>query len=519
MTDFLADAGFDQTTALLCAPASAVCSRAKTVLHDKFYTPHDVASRCVARVMEVVGLRPDDLYIEPSAGAGAFCAHLPGDRLMALDIAPEAPDIETQDFLTFQFPDHAGRLIVIGNPPFGHNGTLARAFLRKAMEHADTVAYILPASYAKPSMQRGIDRFFHLVHEESLPGQHFETHLGDRIVNTVFQIWRRQAVPRDIAPETIGETDLAFTKDLNQADLVIRRVGARAGVILPVPDLDADGAPPKGYANSSNHYIRSIGCDPATLATRLETLGLRALAAENGIMPSLPKPALIAAYDKVWRAKELPCPVSEAFADEAGMHASERLGARCGIGLKDFGAPDRLDRLPGAARMDVVGDDTANAISHSGRSSNWSDQGRLLGEFTDGREADGSSGEVDCAREASVPLRSPGIASQPQQPETSTPPQSRCPWPALRDLVPQSRATGRIWSRSLGGRRSDPQTANGHTPLQHLQAEDWACAGGSARGPPAPGCRTGGWGVIPARAFSPVKSGKLLQGSTAQCKP
>lgn len=503
MTDFLADAGVDQTTAPLCVPAPAVCSRAKAVLHDKFYTPHDVASRCVARVMEVVGLRPDDLYIEPSAGAGAFCAHLPGDRLMALDIAPEAPGIEIQDFLTFQFPDHAGRLIVIGNPPFGHKGTLARAFLRKAMEHADTVAYILPASYAKPSMQRGIDRSFHLVHEEMLPGQPFETYLGDRIVNTVFQIWRRQAVPRDIVPETIGETDFAFTKDLTQADMVIRRAGARAGVILPVPDLGADGAPPKGYAKSSNYYIRSIGCDPATLASRLETLGLRALAAENGIMPSLPKPALIAAYDNAWRAKELPCTVGEACADEAGMRAPERLGAQRGIGLKDVGAPDRL---PGAAQLDVVSDDAAYAISHSGRPGDRSDQARLLGEFPNGHEADGSTGEVDCARDASAPLRSPGIASQPQQPEMFTPPQSRCPSLALRDLVPPSRARGPVLPRSLGGRRSGPPTSVGHTPLQRLGGGNGACAGGIARGPPAPGRRTGGWGVKPARAFGPVRS-------------
>lgn len=504
MTDFLADAGFAQDDVSLPAPAPADRSRAKVVLHDKFYTPQDVAARCVVGLMDEIGMRPDDLFVEPSAGAGAFCAHLPAERLIALDIAPEASGIETQDFLTFQFPDHAGRMIVIGNPPFGHNGTLARAFLRKAMDHADTVAYILPASYAKPSMQRGINRSFHLIHEELLPRQHFETPAGDRVVNTVFQIWVRRAQPRDIAVETIRETDFAFVKDINQADLVIRRVGARAGVVLAVPDRAADGTLPMGFSKSSNHYIKAINCDPATLTTRLVALGLPALAAENGIMPSLPKPALIAAYDKAWRAQEPLCPIGEASTDEGGrcVCAPERPGTQRGIHLPDVGAPDRPDPRPGAASFEAVGD-AANAISHSSRPGDRPDQGRLRGDFPEGRDDDDGTGEVDSARAASAPLRSPDIAQEPAG--LFTPQQSQCPLPARRNRVLQIRAPARISPRTSGLRRSDRQASVGHTPLPYVRAEDEACAGRTARGPPVPGCRTGGWGVKPARAFSPVR--------------
>lgn len=125
------------------------------ILHDKFYTPDATARRCIGQLWRQMGVRADDLFIEPSAGAGAFCRHLPAERTIALDIAPEADGILTADFLQFVPPAHDGRRIVIGNPPFGRNGALARAFLRHATAFADVIVFILPASFAKASMQRG----------------------------------------------------------------------------------------------------------------------------------------------------------------------------------------------------------------------------------------------------------------------------------------------------------------------------------------------------------------------------
>ncbi|MCT4331856.1 hypothetical protein MU516_03110 [Paracoccus sp. YLB-12] len=140
------------------------------IAHDKFYTPGPMARKYVGDLWRVHGMRPDDLFIKPSAGAGAFCPHLPAERLIAIDIMPEGPGIAIGAFLGFTAPDHPGRRVVIGDPPFGRNGPLARAFLRHAMSFADIVAFILPASSAKPSMRRGIDRSFHLVHWTSLAG-------------------------------------------------------------------------------------------------------------------------------------------------------------------------------------------------------------------------------------------------------------------------------------------------------------------------------------------------------------
>lgn len=265
------------------------------ILHDKFYTPAPTARKCVGALWRVLGMQPNDFFVEPSAGAGAFCRHLPQGRLLALDIVPEAEGIITGDFLTFEAPAHEGRVIVIGNPPFGRNGALARAFLHHAMEFADIVAFILPASFAKPSMQRGINPHFHLVHSASLDDQHFETAEGDRLVNTVFQIWQKRDGLRRTEIEPVAKVDFEFVTDIRVADLVIRRVGTRAGAVMARPALTDDGPVPSGYSPSSNYYIKAVGCDPVRLEERLRALDL-SRPAGIAVYPSLSKQELVGTY-------------------------------------------------------------------------------------------------------------------------------------------------------------------------------------------------------------------------------
>ena len=116
---------------------------------DKFYTTDATARKCIGMVWREVRFRTDDLFIEPAAGAGAFSRLLPQDRLIAVDIAPDAPGIEERDFFTLPAPCHDGRIIVLGNPPFGRGGHLATRFIQRAALFADVIAFILPASFSK----------------------------------------------------------------------------------------------------------------------------------------------------------------------------------------------------------------------------------------------------------------------------------------------------------------------------------------------------------------------------------
>ena len=116
---------------------------------DAFYTEHGIAERCVKRFVQVCKEQNINLseytFIEPSADEGCFYDFLPGEKI-GLDIAPRAKHIRKADFLTWQ-PATDGKYIVIGNPPFGHRGALALAFIKRAFLFADVVACILPMSF------------------------------------------------------------------------------------------------------------------------------------------------------------------------------------------------------------------------------------------------------------------------------------------------------------------------------------------------------------------------------------
>ncbi|MCZ0962399.1 hypothetical protein [Paracoccus benzoatiresistens] len=200
----------------------------------KFYTME--AKACVGMVCHECRFQADDPFIEAVAGAGAIARFRPRDRLTADDIALDAVGVEERDFLIFPALCHGGSIIMLGNPAFGRGGSLAIRVIQHAAAFADVIALILPASFAKTSMQRGINPPFHLQLQVDLPREPFE--IGDEVhrVHCVFQI-------RERCPEARGtpdvQPDFAFVTDLAQANLVIHRVSSRAGVILPCLDAAA----------------------------------------------------------------------------------------------------------------------------------------------------------------------------------------------------------------------------------------------------------------------------------------
>ena len=118
--------------------------------NDKYYTPEAV----VKKVIEVIerDVRPIKYFsriIEPSAGAGAgaFLNYLPEETL-AFDIEPHDPRIKKADYL-IQNISYIKKSLVIGNPPFGENGTLHTEFIKKSMEHSEYVAFVLPGDMYK----------------------------------------------------------------------------------------------------------------------------------------------------------------------------------------------------------------------------------------------------------------------------------------------------------------------------------------------------------------------------------
>jgi hypothetical protein len=94
-----------------------------------------------------------------------------------MDIEPDGHDIERLDFLQWIPPcptqKITSRYLVIGNPPFGRQSSLAKRFIRSSCVFADIVAFILPRSFMKPSMYSVFPSLFHKVYESELPYNSF----------------------------------------------------------------------------------------------------------------------------------------------------------------------------------------------------------------------------------------------------------------------------------------------------------------------------------------------------------
>jgi len=196
---------------------------------DQYYTCQSVAKECID---SIVSLIPDSIayqWIEPSAGNGSFLKSLPIHiPRIGIDLDPKMDGIIKGNFLEWEPTSHAKR-IFFGNPPFGKQGSLAKQFIQHSANYADVIAFILPKSFVKPSMSRAFPSKFHCILEKELPKNSFEVNKISYDVPCVFQIWQKQSEDR-VKSEPVKEIGFKYTKASEEFHLVIRRVGARAGI-------------------------------------------------------------------------------------------------------------------------------------------------------------------------------------------------------------------------------------------------------------------------------------------------
>ena len=200
---------------------------------DPYFTNSKIAAKYASHMMKRWNTS-DALFIEPSAGDGAFVAPLlqAGKDVFAIDINPMKEFIIQGDYLKTSNIDSEGHAkVVVGNPPFGKNASMAVQFFNHAAIDADEIGFIVPRTFRKISVQKRLNPYFHLVYDKDVPDNSFILNHEPYDVPCAWQIWKRsQAKRRILRPPTVDHL-IGYTTPCS-ADFAMRRVGFYAGRVI-----------------------------------------------------------------------------------------------------------------------------------------------------------------------------------------------------------------------------------------------------------------------------------------------
>jgi len=202
---------------------------------EQFYTPPATASWVVDRVLELVPESRNNVWLEPSAGSGAFIDALSQvgiENVLAMDIEPAHPMVKKRDFLSWK--PTATNLVAIGNPPFGRNNSLSIPFFNKCAQFSSTIAFIVPRSWRKWSVTNRLSMNFSCIFDEDLSINYVDVAGADvyarNNLRTCLQIWTQISVPR----ERVRILDHGFVEKVSpeDADIALKVFGYGCGTVL-----------------------------------------------------------------------------------------------------------------------------------------------------------------------------------------------------------------------------------------------------------------------------------------------
>lgn len=249
---------------------------------DAYYTAPEVAAQCIEALMPLLKRwrLSKALFLEPAAGAGAWIDALPAGSLsVAYDIAPQDPRVQQADFFSLPVPANS---VVIGNPPFGFAAKDAIRFFNHAATGAAVIAFIVPRTFKKASVQARLHANYHLEMCGDLPAYSFRVNDIPHDVPCCFQVWKRKAKKRKVSLVSIDNPWLEFTTP-SRADFAVRRVGGRAGQVLEGLD----------HSLSSTYFIKAK-IDPRELQLLIRRIDFASIHHTAGVR-SLSKRELISA--------------------------------------------------------------------------------------------------------------------------------------------------------------------------------------------------------------------------------
>tara|TARA_B100001094_G_scaffold286121_1_gene300665 strand:+ start:371 stop:1231 length:861 start_codon:yes stop_codon:yes gene_type:complete len=265
---------------------------------DKFYTNPEVAYALTQKTFEFYDPSAYDTILEPSAGSGAFLLHFPDDKRIGLDLEPDHPEIKESDFFEWT-ADPEKSYLVIGNPPFGRVSSLAVKFFNHSAEFADVIAFLIPRTFRRVSVQNRLDLNFHLVYDEEIPVDPccFEPKMSAKCC---FQIWEKRDYKREKVALPKRSKDWEFLSlgpldENNQptpplgASFAIKAYGSNCGNIVTE---DLEQLRPKSW-----HWIKTS--NPEKLIKRFNELDY-SISKDTARQDSLGRAELVWIYNQVF---------------------------------------------------------------------------------------------------------------------------------------------------------------------------------------------------------------------------
>lgn len=239
---------------------------------DQFYTNQDVAESCMKLLKTKIKMEEYDILFEPSAGQGSFLKLMDKDKRIGIDLDPKLPEIKKQNFFDY-IPIKNKKYATIGNPPFGRVCSTAIKFFNKCAEFSNCIAFIIPRTFKRVSIQNKLDLNFELIHSHDLPLNPccFTPKMSAKCC---FQIWIRSATKRKKVKYDSSHKDFQFMKHgpkdknnqptpPNNADFALKAYGSNCGEIKTD---NLDKLRPKSW-----HWIKS-NIDKKTLINRFSQL-------------------------------------------------------------------------------------------------------------------------------------------------------------------------------------------------------------------------------------------------------
>lgn len=240
---------------------------------DQFYTKDEIAVECYNDLLQkMISLDNFDILLEPSAGQGAFYKLLNPIKREGVDLEPKYDGVVKMNFFDYK-PKKNKKYLVIGNPPFGKISSIAIDFFNNSAKFADVIAFIIPRTFKRVSVQNRLDLNFELIYNKDLPLKPccFSPKMDAKCC---FQIWKKTNVKRQLVVYDKTHDDFDFLKHgpndgfgqptpPNNADFAMKAYGSNCGEIV---DKGLKDLRPKSW-----HWIKS-NIDTTTLKNRFKTL-------------------------------------------------------------------------------------------------------------------------------------------------------------------------------------------------------------------------------------------------------